>query len=85
MIKPSEVSTVKDEKGSNNRNPDRNWCEGTGVAACIRSTYKLEGKLPIGVALANKLRDSEQKALRHHRVRERDPAADGGGRRRGRA
>jgi hypothetical protein len=61
MIKPSEVSTEKDEKGSNNKNPDRNWCEGTGVAACIRSTYKLEGKLPIGVALANKLRDSEKK------------------------
>ena len=28
---------------------------------CIRSHYKLEGKLPIGVALANKLRDSEKK------------------------
>jgi hypothetical protein len=61
VIKPSEISTDKDEKGSNNRNSDRNWCEGTGVAACIRSTYKLEGKLPIGVALANKLRDSEKK------------------------
>jgi hypothetical protein len=61
LIKPSEVSTEKDEKGSNNKNPDRNWCEGAGVAACIRSTYKLEGKLPLGVALANKLRDSEKK------------------------
>jgi hypothetical protein len=61
VIKPSETSTDKDEKGSNNRNADRNWCEGTGVAACVRSTYKLEGKLPIGVALANKLRDSERK------------------------
>ena len=28
---------------------------------CTRSSYKLEGKLPIGVALANKLRDSERK------------------------
>jgi hypothetical protein len=61
VIQPSEVSIDKDEKGSNNRNPDRNWCEGKGVAACIRSTYKLEGKLPMGVALANKLRDSERK------------------------
>lgn len=61
VIKPADVSTDKDEKGSNNKNPDRNWCEGVGVAACIRSTYKLEGKLPIGVALANKLRDSEKK------------------------
>jgi len=60
-IKPSDVSTLKDEKGQNNKNPDRAWCEGTGVTACIRSNYKLEGKLPIGVALANKLRDSERK------------------------
>jgi hypothetical protein len=60
-IQPGDVSTAKDEKGSNNKNPDRNWCEGTGVAACVRSSYKLEGKLPIGVALANKLRDSEKK------------------------
>jgi hypothetical protein len=59
-IKPSEISTLKDEKGQNNKNPDRAWCEGTGVTACIRSNYKLEGKLPIGVALANKLRDSER-------------------------
>jgi hypothetical protein len=60
-IKPSDVSTLKDEKGQNNKNPDRAWCEGAGVTACIRSSYKLEGKLPIGVALANKLRDSERK------------------------
>lgn len=60
-IKPSDVSTLKDEKGTNNKNPDRAWCEGPGVTACIRSHYKLEGKLPIGVALANKLRDSERK------------------------
>jgi hypothetical protein len=61
MIKPADVSTLKDEKSSNNKNPDRAWCEGVGVTACIRSHYRLEGKLPIGVALANKLRDSEKK------------------------
>ena len=60
-IKPEDVSTLKDEKGTNNKNPDRNWCEGLGVTACIRSSYKLEGRLPTGVALANKLRDSERK------------------------
>ena len=60
-IKAADVYTPKDEKGSNNKNPERNWCEGPGVTACIRSSYKLEGKLPIGVALANKLRDSEKK------------------------
>ena len=61
VIKPSDVSVLKDEKSANNKNPDRAWCEGSGVTACIRSHYKLEGKLPIGVALANKLRDSDKK------------------------
>jgi hypothetical protein len=61
LIKPSEISLLKDERSANNKNPDRAWCEGTGVTACIRSNYKLEGKLPIGVALANKIRDSERK------------------------
>lgn len=61
LIKPSEVSVLKDERSTNNENPDRPWCEGPGVTACIRSHYKLEGKLPIGVALANKLRDSDRK------------------------
>jgi hypothetical protein len=61
LIQPSEVSILKDEKSANMRNPTRAWCEGTGVTACIRSHYKLEGKLPIGVALANKIRDSDRK------------------------
>ncbi|CAM9992297.1 unnamed protein product [Phaeothamnion confervicola] len=61
IIQPSDISMMKDEKGVNNKNPDRNWCEGTGVVNCTRSTYKLEGKLPVGIALANKLRDSDKK------------------------
>ena len=61
LIQPSEISVGKDEKSFANKNPDRAWCEGDGVAACTRSTYKLEGKLPMGVALANKLRDNDKK------------------------
>jgi hypothetical protein len=61
IIKPSEVSVLNDERSAANRNPDRPWCEGPGVSLCTRSSYKLEGKLPIGVALANKLRESERK------------------------
>jgi hypothetical protein len=60
-IAPSDISVMKDERAANNKNPERAWCEGTGVTACIRSHYKLEGKLPIGVALANKLREGERK------------------------
>jgi hypothetical protein len=61
VIKPADTSVMKDEKAMNNKNPERVWCEGATVATCTRSTYKLEGKLPIGVALANKLRDSDKK------------------------
>jgi hypothetical protein len=61
VIKASEVSVLNDERSAANKNPDRPWCEGTGVSLCTRSSYKLEGKLPIGIALANKLRDSDKK------------------------
>lgn len=61
IIKASDVSVLKDEKSLANRHPDRPWCEGPGVMTCTRSTYKLEGKLPMGVALANKIRDSEKR------------------------
>jgi hypothetical protein len=46
---------------SPNRNPARRWCEGAGVAICVQSTYKLEGKLPLGIALVNKLKESGRK------------------------
>jgi len=61
IIKSSEISVLTDEKSINNKNPDRSWCEGAGVMVCTRSTYKLEGKLPMGIALANKLRDNDKK------------------------
>ncbi len=61
VIKPEDVSVLKEEKSANNKNPDRAWCEGVNVGLCTRSSYKLEGKLPIGIALANKLRDSDKK------------------------
>jgi hypothetical protein len=61
IIQPSEVSLLKEERASSNKNPERPWCEGTGVSICTRSVYKLEGKLPIGIALANRLRDSDRK------------------------
>ena len=61
IIKPADVSVLKDEKTANNKNPDRAWCEGANVGLCTHSSYRLEGKLPIGIALANKLRDSDKK------------------------
>ena len=60
VINSSEISILKDERTAHNKNPARAWCEGDKTI-CTRSTYKLEGKLPVGVALANKLRESERK------------------------
>ena len=55
------------------------------TAICIQSTYKLEGRLPIGIALANKLREGHAADLRYARVRQRADGADAGGSRRARA
>ncbi len=49
------------EPQSANHNPARRWCEGAGTIVCIASTYKLEGKLPLGIALVNKLKEHGKK------------------------
>ena len=61
VIKPADLTPLTDDKFTANANPDRKWCEGASVAICVRSHYKLEGKLPIGIALANKIREGEKK------------------------
>jgi hypothetical protein len=43
-----------------NQHPQRTWCEGRDTVVCIRSAYKLEGRLPVGIALANKLREGSR-------------------------
>ena len=50
----------KDPESAYNRHPDRRWCEAPG-SLCIESRYALEGRLPVGVRLANKLEDSAKK------------------------
>ena len=60
IIKAGDFRYAKDERNVNNKNPDREWCEGRSVTLCIRSKYMLEGKIPMGIALANKLRDSDK-------------------------
>jgi hypothetical protein len=61
VIKPSDISILQDDRNANNKNPDREWCEGKSVTVCIRSRYQLEGKIPMGIALANKLRDNDKR------------------------
>jgi hypothetical protein len=43
-----------------NRRPDRAWCSEPG-SLCIESRYQLEGKLPVGIRLANKLEEGGKK------------------------
>jgi hypothetical protein len=60
LISANEVTSTSDPKVIFNQNPKRRWCEGRPTAICLRSHYQLEGRLPLGVALANKIRDSSK-------------------------
>ena len=61
LISPAEIAILNDERNVNNRNPIRQWCEDKSVTICTRSRYQLEGKIPLGIALVNKLRESDRK------------------------
>ncbi len=65
LITAADVMPLKEPKNANNQNPDRKWCDAGAIAICIQSTYKLEGKIPIGIMLVNKLRDSAKKISDH--------------------
>jgi hypothetical protein len=65
LIAAADVSSLKDEAGTGNDNPDRKWCAGRTTSICIQSSYKLEGKIPMGIMLVNKLRDSVKKVADH--------------------
>jgi len=64
-ISAADVTSFKDEAGTGNDNPDRKWCTGRATSICIQSTYNLEGKIPLGIMLVNKLRDSAKKVADH--------------------
>jgi hypothetical protein len=60
LIAAADVIPNKDAK-SPNRNPKRQWCEGGAALICIQSKYQLEGRLPTGIMLVNKIRESHKK------------------------
>jgi hypothetical protein len=64
-IATADVTTFKDDPGAGNDNPDRKWCSGRTPSICIQSTYNFEGKIPLGIMLLNKLRDSTKKVVDH--------------------
>ncbi|HVG50827.1 MAG TPA: hypothetical protein VM867_04255 [Xanthobacteraceae bacterium] len=60
-IASSDAIPNKEKEAVSSKRPDRPWCDGKGTSVCIQSRYKLEGKLPIGIMLLNKIRDSDRK------------------------
>ena len=60
VVTADEVVRPKEAKSVYNQNPQRRWCEGRPVVICMHSTYKLEGRLPTGIALANKIREGSR-------------------------
>jgi hypothetical protein len=60
VISAEDVIPNKDSK-SPNHNPKRQWCEGSASLICIQSRYQLEGKLPTGIMLVNKIRENHKK------------------------
>jgi hypothetical protein len=59
-ITADEAVPNRDPEFAYNKPPDGRWCEDPR-SLCIQSRYDLEGKLPIGIRLANKLEDSGKK------------------------
>jgi hypothetical protein len=65
LITAADVAPFTGEAGAGNENPERKWCTGRAASICIQSTYKLEGKIPLGITLVNKLRESAKKISDH--------------------
>ncbi|MEZ5788726.1 MAG: hypothetical protein R3D62_20080 [Xanthobacteraceae bacterium] len=61
LINSGDVTPNSNTKLANHH-PTRRWCESSASTAvpsvCIKSRYKLEGKLPTAILLLNKLRES---------------------------
>ena len=62
-ISPADALTRSDPNYADARHPDRQWCEGVGIAICTQSRYKFEGQLPSGILLANKLREQGKQPI----------------------
>ncbi len=61
LITSAEAVSPKDPRAAHNQHPLRRWCEARPVTICVRSRYRFEGKLPLGIQIANKLRDNPKK------------------------
>ena len=66
LITAAEAISPKDPRAAHNQHPLRRWCEARPVTICVRSKYQFEGKLPLGINIANKLRESSKKPIADH-------------------
>ena len=62
IVSAAEVTPTKDPQAAFAQRPDKPWCA-TASALCLESRYDLEGKLPLGVKLANKLELGSSKKI----------------------
>ena len=60
-IAPDQVVPLKDPEEAHNRHPERRWCQSGTQSVCIQSRYQLEGRIPAGIRLANKLQEDGKK------------------------
>jgi hypothetical protein len=61
LAKAEDPARPREPKVIHNQHPQRKWCEGRETVICLHSTYKLEGRLPIGIQLANKIREGSRR------------------------
>jgi hypothetical protein len=61
LITSAEAVSPKDPRAVHNQHPLRRWCEARPLVICIHSSYKFEGKLPLGIQIANKIRESSKR------------------------
>ena len=59
-ISAEQAAPQVDPQSAHSRHPNRRWCEAP-ASLCIESRYPLEGKLPVGIRLANKLEEGGKK------------------------
>jgi hypothetical protein len=59
-ISAEQAAPQVDPSSAHNSHPNRRWCEAP-ASLCIESRYPLEGKLPVGIRLANKLEEGGKK------------------------
>jgi hypothetical protein len=59
-IAAEQAAPQVDPQSAHNRRPNRRWCDAP-ESLCIESRYPLEGKLPVGIRLANKLEEGGKK------------------------